>query len=59
MDNLREMLNEFKNKYTVIQEEGNAVLVHADNDLIHKILTEMANRIENIEQKNEVERKLK
>ena len=51
MNDLREMLDEFKHKYISVNETGTSAFVNSDNELIYKILDEMVNRIENIEQK--------
>lgn len=49
MNDLREMLDEFKHKYISVNENGTSAFVHSDNELIYKILDEMVNHIENIE----------
>ena len=52
MNDLRKMLDEFKNKYVCIQVDEHSAIVHGDNDLIYKILSGMMDRIEAIERQN-------
>ena len=46
MNDLREMLDEFKNNYVYIQMGTYATCVHGDNELIYRILSGMMDRIE-------------
>ena len=52
MNDLRKMLDEFKKNYVYIQVDKHSAIVHGDNDLIHKILSGMMDRIEAIERQN-------
>lgn len=52
MNDLREMLDEFRHKYAYIQADGYTTGVHRDNELIYRILSEMMDRIETIERQN-------
>lgn len=51
MDDLRKMLDEFKNNYAYIYTRY-AVGVREDNELIYRILNGMMDRIEDIERQN-------
>ena len=46
MDDLREMLDEFRDNYAYIQVGTCTTGVRKDNELIYRILNEMMNRIE-------------
>ena len=46
MNDLIEMLDEFRDKYVYIQEGMYTTGVRRDNELIYRILNEMMNRIE-------------
>ena len=52
MNDLRKMLEEFKNKYIYIQADEHLAIVHGDNELIYRILNGMMNHIETIELQN-------
>lgn len=52
MNDLRKMLDEFKHKHVYIQVDKHSAIVHEDNELIHRILSEMVDRIETVELQN-------
>lgn len=49
MSDLKEMLDEFNSKYVYAQTDGYTTGVYTDKKLIYRILSEMTDRIENIE----------
>ena len=53
MNDLRKMLDEFKNKCVYMRQwDKHLAIVHGDNELIYRILSEMMGRIEAIERQN-------